>query len=90
VIIVVVLQNSMDLVKGELGSFSGTGATSTVDGNEVMGIEAVRVSDIKEEVDQERATIPVIKTEPKVTVVPVVSTFHIGYIQNCLSLLKEN
>jgi hypothetical protein len=86
---VVVLQNSMGLVKGELGSYSETSVTSTVDGNEVIGIEAERVADIKEEEDQETTIIPVIKTEPKVNCVPVVSTFHIGYIQNCLSLLKK-
>ena len=46
---VVVLQNSMDLLKGELGSSSKTCATSTVDGNKVTGMEAERVSDMKDE-----------------------------------------
>jgi hypothetical protein len=45
--------------------------------------------DIQEEEDQEPTTVPVIKTEPKVNGVPVVSTFQIGYIQNCLSLLQK-
>ena len=36
---VVVLQNSMDLLKGEVGSSSKTCATSTVDGNEAIGVE---------------------------------------------------
>jgi hypothetical protein len=81
VISVVVLQNSMDLMKGELVSYSETSATSTVAGNEVIGIQAERVTDIQEE-DREPTKIPVIKTEPKVTAVPVVSTFHVGYVQN--------
>jgi hypothetical protein len=88
VINVVVLQNTMDLVKGELGSYSKKSVTCTVDGYEVIGKGAERVTDTKEEEDQEATTIPVIKTEPKVTCVPVVSTFHIGYIQNFLSLIK--
>ena len=64
VIILVVLQNSMDLLKGELGSSSKTCVTSTV---------------IKEEEDQEPTTIPVIKTEPAVSCVPVLSVRYISY-----------
>jgi nitrogenase molybdenum-iron protein alpha/beta subunit len=90
VISVVVLQNSMDILKGALGSSTETYATSTNDGSQVTGIEAVRVTDIKEEEDQEARTIPVIKMEPKVSVVPVVSvcTFLIGYVQNCLPVYQ--
>jgi len=62
----------MDLLKGELGSTSETCVISTVVGKEVTGIEAERVTNIKEE-DQEPTTIPLIKTEPKVSGVPVVS-----------------
>jgi hypothetical protein len=82
---VVVLQNSVDLLQCELGSCSKTCVTSTLDGNQVTGAEAELVTDIKEE-DQEQTTIPEIKTEPNVSVVPVVSvcTFIIGCIQNCL------
>jgi hypothetical protein len=77
VISVVVLQNSMDLLKGELGSYNKTSATSTVVGNKVTGVEADRVTNIKEE-DKEPMAIPEIKTEPKVSGVPVVlCTFHI-------------
>ena len=72
-IIVVVLQNSMDLLEGELGSSSKTCVTSTLDGNRVTGIEAVWVTEIKEEEDQEQTTIAEIKTEPKVSGVSVVS-----------------
>ena len=80
VIFVVVLQNSMDLLKGELGSSSQTCVTATVDVNEVTGVEGERVCVIKEEEDQEARTVPVIKTEPKVSCVPVVSVciFLIG------------
>ena len=83
---VVVLQNSMDLLRGELGSSSKTCVTSSVDGNEVTGVEGERICVIKEEEDQEAWTVPVIKTEPKVSCVPVVSVciFLIGYMQNCL------
>ena len=83
---VVVLQNGMDLLRGELGSSSKTCVTSTVDVNEVTGVEGERICVIKEEEDQEAWTVPVIKTEPKVSCVPVVSVciFLIGYMQNCL------
>ena len=76
---VVVLQNSMDLLKGEVGSYSKTCVTSTVDGNEAIGVKAERVLDITEEEDQETTTITVIKTEPNVSCVPVVSVTHISY-----------
>ena len=89
-IIVVVLQNSMDLLKAECGSSTKTRATSTLDGNQVTGTEAVRVTGIKEEGNRELMTIPVIKTEPKVSCVSVVSvcTFYISYIQNCLPVYQ--
>jgi hypothetical protein len=41
--------------------------TSTLAGNEVMFIEAERLSHIREEEDGEPRTYPVIKTEPNVT-----------------------
>jgi len=83
VICVVVLQNSMDLLKGELCSSSDTCVTSTVDVNEVTGVEGERVCVIKEEEDQEAWTVPVIKTEAEVSCVPVVSvcTFVISCIR---------
>ena len=76
---VVVLQNGMDLLNGELGSSNETQVTSTVDGKEVTGIETERVSDVSEVADQETVTIPAIKTEPNVSCVPVVSVRHISY-----------
>jgi len=79
VISVVVLQNSMDLLNSELGSSNETRVTSTVDGNEVIGVEAERVSHISEVVDQETTAIPAIKTEPNVSCMPVVSVTHISY-----------
>jgi len=90
VIIVVVLQNSIDLVKCELRTSSKTCATSTYDGSQVTGIEAVWVTDIKKVEDQDPTTIPEIKMEPNVSVVPLVSvcTFLVGCIQNCHPLYQ--
>jgi hypothetical protein len=82
VISVVVLQNSMDLLKGELGSSAETCVTSAVVGKEMTGVQAERGSVIKEEEDQELWTIPVIKTEPEVSCVVSVCTFLTGYMQN--------
>jgi len=79
VIILLVLQNSMDLLKGELGSSSETCVTSGLDINEVTGREAERVSVIKVEEDQEGRTVPVIQVEPRVSFVPVGSATHISY-----------
>ena len=76
---VVVLQNSKDLLKGEVGSSSERYATSTVDGNEAVGVEAERGLDITEGEDQEAMPITVIKTEPNVSCVPLVSVTHISY-----------
>jgi hypothetical protein len=42
----------------------------TVDGNQVTGIEAGRVSSVTEEEDQDSMTVPEIKTEPSVSDVP--------------------
>ena len=88
---VVVLQNGMDLLKGELGSSTETCVTSTVDVNE-KDIEAERVSDVTKGEDQKPTTIPLIKTEPKVSCVPAVSVRHISYIcyiENCLPKYKS-
>jgi hypothetical protein len=74
-----VLQDSLNLLNGELGSSSGTGVTSTVEGDEVVGTEGERVSDMSEVADQEPVTVPAIKTEPNVTCVSVVSVMHISY-----------
>jgi len=79
VISVMVLQNSMDLLKGEPGLCNKTRVTAIVDGNEVLGIEAEMVSNITEEEDQEPRTIPVIKTEPKVSGMPVLNVTDVSY-----------
>ena len=81
VISVVILQNSMDLLRGELGSSNETCVSSILNGNEVIGIEAEMVSNMTEEKDREPRTIPVIKTEPEVGDVLwwVLWTFHIVY-----------
>jgi hypothetical protein len=74
-----VLQNYMDLLKGELGSSNKTCVTSTLDGNTVASIEVERVSHVTEEDDQEPTTVPSIKTEPNESCVPVVSVTQISY-----------
>jgi len=79
VISVVVLQNHMDVLNGEPGSSNDSCLSSTLDGNEVIGTEDGRVSEISEVADQETTTIPGIKTEPNVSFVPVVSVTHISY-----------
>ena len=76
---VVVLQNRMDLLKGELGSSNKTCVTSTVDGNTVASIEGERVSSVTEEEDQEPMMIAAIRTEPSESCVPVVSVTEISY-----------
>jgi hypothetical protein len=79
VISVVVLQNSMGLLNSEPGSSDETHVTSTLDGIEVIGIEAERVSEMSEVVDQETVTIPAINAKPNVRCVPVVRVMHISY-----------
>jgi hypothetical protein len=68
----------MDFLKCELGSSNETCVTSILHGNEVVGIEAEMVSNMTEEEDRESMTVPVIKTEPEVSCVPVVSVMHIS------------
>jgi hypothetical protein len=75
-----VLQNRMDLLKVEPGSSNETCVTSILDGKEETGIEAEVVSSMTEEEDREPRAIPVIKIEPTVSVVPVVSVSHISYM----------
>ena len=76
---VVVLQNRMDLLKGELGSSNKTCVTSAVDGNTVANIEDERVSSVTEEDDQEPTTILAMKTELNENCVSVVSVTQISY-----------
>ena len=76
---VVVLQNRMDLTKGELGPCSEPCAMSTHGGNEFTFVNVECVTDITEEEDQDPMKIPVIKTEPKVSCRSVVSVTHISY-----------
>jgi hypothetical protein len=72
----------MDWLNGEVGYCTNTSVTSDFDGNMLTGAEGERVAGIKEservagikEEDQEETTIPVIKTEPNVSCVPVLST----------------
>jgi hypothetical protein len=64
----------MDLLSGKLGS-----SNSSLDGNDVTSVEAERVPHVTGEEDKEPTTIPVIKTEPNVSSVPVVHVTHISY-----------
>jgi hypothetical protein len=90
VIIVDVLQVSLDLLDGGLGSYSGIGVTSAVEGNEVPGTEAERVSHVSEVADQELMTAPETQTEHSVSCVSVVlRTFHIVCVQNCLLVFQS-
>jgi len=66
----------MDLLQGERGFCNESFVTCTLDGNELIGIEAERVSEVA---DQEMPTIPAMKMEPDVSCVPVVSVTHISY-----------
>ena len=75
-IIVVVLQNSMDLLKSEPGSSNESCVTSALHANELIVIEDGSISDISEEADQEATLIPAIKAEPNVSGVRVVSVTH--------------
>jgi hypothetical protein len=81
---VVVLQNGMDFLEGELGVYTETCVTSNVDRNGDIGVAAERVSDIKVEEDEEPTEIPEIKTEPKVSCMPVVSVNA-----RCVSALSQ-
>jgi hypothetical protein len=75
---VLALHKSKDLLKGELGSCK-TCATSTVDGNEEIVLEAERVLDITEEGDQDQTTNTAIKSEPNTSCLPTVSVTNISY-----------
>jgi uncharacterized protein (DUF39 family) len=65
-------------VNGELGSSNGTGVTSTVGGNVVIGVEAERVAG-STEVENQQPSIPVTETEHDVSCLPVVSVVHVAY-----------
>jgi hypothetical protein len=69
----------MALLKGEFCSPNKTCVTSTVDGNTMASIEDEWFSHVTEEEDQEPMTIPVMKTEPNESCVPVVSVTQISY-----------
>jgi len=69
----------MDLLKGEIGSSNKTCVTSILDGNEEFDVEAEMVSNVTEEEGWVSSTVPIIKKEPTVSVVPVVKVTHISY-----------
>ena len=63
----VVLQNCMDLLKPEHGSYSDSSLTSSHGGNEISGIKVEEVTDIAKEENQESVTPEVLKMEPNVS-----------------------
>jgi hypothetical protein len=72
----VILQNCVDILRGERGACTETCSTSSGNGNQFL---FVNVTDIKEEEDPEPATSPLIKTEPTVSsvcVYPVLCPLH--------------
>ena len=64
-ICVVVLQNGVDVVEGETGSYSETGVTCGVDGTEEVSIKVEDATDIRDEIP-EAVMFPPIKTELEV------------------------
>jgi hypothetical protein len=82
VITVVVLQNCVDLLSGELG-FCGT---SSEVGNEVIRPHMEGVSDATEEEIQEPMTSSLIRTAPGVGVMSVACLACFVAFQNCLSV----
>jgi hypothetical protein len=74
----VVLQNGMELGNGELDSPIGAGVTSTVEGNDVIDVEAGGITSITG-VENQEPSVPVTQTEHNVSCVPVMSVVHIAY-----------
>ena len=74
-ICVVVLQNGMDVVEGETGSYSETGVTCDVDGTEEVSIKVEESIDIKEEISIEGEEAIDIKDEiPESIIFPPIRT----------------
>ena len=82
VITVVLLQNCVDLLSGELGLC----ATSSEVGNEVIRVQLEGISDVTEEENQEPMTSSLIRTDPGVSVMSVECLACFIGIQNCLSV----
>ena len=76
---VVVLQNPMDPLKGELSPCSETFVMSKCDGNELTAVNVEKVTDMAEEEDQGPTSSPVINTEPEVSCMSVVSVMQVSY-----------
>ena len=80
----VLLQNCVDLRSGELGLC----ATSSEVGNEVIHVQVEGISDVTEEENQEPMTSSLIRTDPGVGVMSVVSSMLHRYpeLPVCLSI----
>jgi hypothetical protein len=66
IISVVVLQNSVDLLKVEPHPYSEAGVTSIRDGNEVIGVRFEQVTDIKNGQEEEQMLYPAMEAEREV------------------------
>jgi hypothetical protein len=65
---IVILQNCLDLLKAEPGSYSETCVTSSHDGNQVVGMNIEEVRNVQEDEDPLLMS-PVIKVEHEVSCV---------------------
>jgi hypothetical protein len=61
-----VLQNCMDLLKVEPGSYNETCLTSSHDGSQILSLNVEEVTDVQEEDDPLLISHPVIKAEHEV------------------------
>ena len=74
-----ILQNYVDILRGEHGLCTETCSTSSAEGNQFLFVNVDEVTDIKEEDDPELTTSPVIWAESAVSLKSVCFHFtHIG------------
>jgi hypothetical protein len=84
-----VLQDCMDVVKGDPGSCNEACSESSDDGNQVYGLKIEEDTDIKEEDDSEQINCPVTGTESEVSLgsaCPALQTFY-KYSEVCTVFL---
>jgi len=73
-----ILQNCVDMLRGEHGLCTETRSTSSAEGNQFLFVNVDEVTDIKEEDDPELTTSPVIRAELAVSLKSV--CFHFAHI----------
>jgi hypothetical protein len=71
-----ILQNCMDILRGEHGLCTETCSTSSAEGNQFLFVSVDEVSDIKEEDNPQLTAAPVIRDEPAVSLACVCVYFH--------------